>query len=375
MKTNFLLLLITFLTFPLLAQNVGINNDNTDPDASALLDVKSTNKGVLIPRISLTMTSSAAPVTAPATALLVYNTASVNDVTPGFYSWTGSAWKALGSDNLGNHTATTNIQLAGNRLTNNGTAGISIDNAGNVGIGNPTPSTTLDVNGIIKSGQNGTDGELQIYSEQGATDFTYTIRPNAAATQNNTFTLPVDDGAPGQVLTTDGAGNFSWTTPSGGGSGVVHALEAIATIGQTINIGVSITDGTGTIRFDNELVNNPAIGTWSANDSVYTVVQAGLFLIDAHVRSTQTLTSSSAIAPYIEIRNSANVRTHKIYGTGVTQVNTFHTDSRGRGEVQGIVRLNVGDTLRIRCNNTSNAVNAPISLLEQSTRLSIVKLL
>jgi|GEM_PF-1303896 len=53
-------------------------------------------------------------------------------------------------DNLGNHTATMDIKLSGNKLTNNGTGGILIDNSGNVGI-NATAgasSSTLNVGGL-----------------------------------------------------------------------------------------------------------------------------------------------------------------------------------------------------------------------------------
>jgi trimeric autotransporter adhesin len=77
----------------LFAQNVGIGI--ASPSASAKLEISSTNSGLLIPRVALTATNVAGPVTAPATSLLVYNTASVSDVTPGYYYWTGTAWSRL----------------------------------------------------------------------------------------------------------------------------------------------------------------------------------------------------------------------------------------------------------------------------------------
>ena len=68
----------------------------TTPDASAKLDVSATNKGFLPPRIALTATNAASPVTSPATGLIVYNTAATgtapNNVVPGYYFWNGSAW-------------------------------------------------------------------------------------------------------------------------------------------------------------------------------------------------------------------------------------------------------------------------------------------
>jgi hypothetical protein len=101
------------------AQNVGIGTPT--PNASAKLEILDANRGVLIPRIALTATNAAAPVTAPATSLLVYNTATAgttpNNVTPGFYYWNGTAWaRLLNTEStdwkVGTTTATTNALTA-----------------------------------------------------------------------------------------------------------------------------------------------------------------------------------------------------------------------------------------------------------------------
>lgn len=68
------------------------------PNASALLHIQSTTKGVLLPQVSLTAANNPAPITpAPATGLLVYNTATsgtgANAVTPGHYYWDGTRWQ------------------------------------------------------------------------------------------------------------------------------------------------------------------------------------------------------------------------------------------------------------------------------------------
>ncbi|MBK7096565.1 MAG: hypothetical protein IPH57_16450 [Saprospiraceae bacterium] len=88
MKTSmfiFVIVTVTYFTFFASSQgNVGINNDNSAPDASAMLDVKSTTKGILIPRMT---TTERIAVVSPATGLLVY------DVTTGsFWYYTSSAW-------------------------------------------------------------------------------------------------------------------------------------------------------------------------------------------------------------------------------------------------------------------------------------------
>ena len=56
---------------------------------------------------------------------------------------------------------------------------------------------------------------INIYSENGPnTDFSIEF-----ATEAGSYTFPRTDGTANQVLSTDGAGQLSWTTPSGGGSG------------------------------------------------------------------------------------------------------------------------------------------------------------
>src|SRR5207253_1928575 len=71
-------------------------------NASALLDVSNTggsNLGVLLPQVALTATNAAAPVSSPATGLVVYNTATTTNspynVSPGYYYWDGAKWRIL----------------------------------------------------------------------------------------------------------------------------------------------------------------------------------------------------------------------------------------------------------------------------------------
>ena len=74
---------------------VGIGT--TSPNSSTILEVVATDKGVLLPRVTLTGTTDTSTIGSPANSLLIYNTASVSDVTPGFYHWnsTLSRWVRL----------------------------------------------------------------------------------------------------------------------------------------------------------------------------------------------------------------------------------------------------------------------------------------
>jgi hypothetical protein len=105
------ILLICGLYFTSHGQNVGINATGATPDASAILDVSAADKGLLIPRVALTSTDVATPITSPTTSLLVYNTATAgtapNNVTPGYYFWNGTAWTTFGSGSAWSLTGNT----------------------------------------------------------------------------------------------------------------------------------------------------------------------------------------------------------------------------------------------------------------------------
>lgn len=67
------------------SQNVGVNATGATPDASAILDISSSDKGFLAPRMTQTQRNA---ITTPATGLLIFQT----DNTPGFYYYDGSGW-------------------------------------------------------------------------------------------------------------------------------------------------------------------------------------------------------------------------------------------------------------------------------------------
>ena len=71
MKKQSLLLIIVLLLSLTSFPQVSINNDGADPDNSAILDVKSTAKGMLIPRMTATQIGA---IVNPANGLQVYNT-------------------------------------------------------------------------------------------------------------------------------------------------------------------------------------------------------------------------------------------------------------------------------------------------------------
>jgi hypothetical protein len=112
-KISILLLTTVLIVLRTSAQNIfpatgaaGIGT--TTPDASSLLEIKSTSKGLLVSRMTKVQRDAIA---SPATGLLIFQTNS----TPGFYYYNGTAWTAVtvngANKTLSNLTASTAVNV------------------------------------------------------------------------------------------------------------------------------------------------------------------------------------------------------------------------------------------------------------------------
>ncbi|MFH1120704.1 MAG: tail fiber domain-containing protein [Bacteroidota bacterium] len=164
---------------------VAINSDNSNPDPSAMLDIKSTSKGLLLPRITLAQRNAIA---SPANGLMIYQT----NNSPGFYYnsgtsatpvWiivgTGSGWGLTG--NTGTNPATHFIGTTDNQplrlRVNNAWAGEIHPTSGNIFLG-------LGAGQINTGGQGNTAiGEHSLFSN---TDGTFNTAFGYEALYSNT---------------------------------------------------------------------------------------------------------------------------------------------------------------------------------------------
>jgi hypothetical protein len=151
-KLSFLLCALCTWCLHTTGQNVGIGTNT--PNNSAQLDIVSTTKGLLMPRMTAAQRTAIAT---PATGLTVYQT----DGTAGFYFYNGAAWSQLGAGGGGSNPWT----ISGNSIYNNNTA--------NVGIGTTAPSEKLHVKGDARvdapTNTVGIDFNLYAGDNQGAT--------------------------------------------------------------------------------------------------------------------------------------------------------------------------------------------------------------
>ncbi len=147
MKKNLLyscLVLCSLIPFVTQAQNVGINSDGTLPASSAMLDVKSTSKGLLIPRMN---TAQRTAIVSPANGLMVFDT-----TTNTFWFYKSNVWTQINSGITlpydGTHSANDGIFKVTN--TNHGASSYAI--AGNASGYGTAIAGTADSSGAGVSG-------------------------------------------------------------------------------------------------------------------------------------------------------------------------------------------------------------------------------
>lgn len=148
------------------------------------------------------------------------------------------------------------ITVTNGTLTDNGSGVVTITTGGGGGGGTPGGSDTqvqfndggafggdsgftfTKASDLLTIGADGTDGSLKIYSEQGGTDYSVTLNPNASMTQNVTYALPADDGSSDQFLKTDGSGNLTWATPASTSGGWTDDGTVVRLTTSTDDVGI-----------------------------------------------------------------------------------------------------------------------------------------
>ena len=194
---------------------VAIAASTSTADVSAMLDIQSTTKGALVPRMT---NSQRAAITTPANGLLVFCT----DAPSGFYYNSGTSvspvWVLLSAGALSG-TGTTNFAA---KWTGSNSLGNSIifDNGTNVGIGTSgTPGALLSVGGST--------GNFQVNS-------TGAIGSATGITSSGTITFSGLGATAGVVLNSSSGVLSSSAGPLGvanGGTGATSAAAALTSLG------------------------------------------------------------------------------------------------------------------------------------------------
>lgn len=230
------------------SQNVSINETGNAADPSAILDISSNTKGVLIPRLTTVQRLAITPLTAAQKGLLVYD----SDLSE-FWYWDGTQWMPIMG--LTGGTGPTGPSGADGIAGPTGPSGIDgiTGPTGANGIDGPTGPTGLTgADGAIGAtgatgaaginGATGATGPTGLAGANGATGATGSAGVNGATGATGPTGLAGANGATGA---TGSAGVNGATGPTGanGANGATGATGAAGTNGATGPTGAAGTNG------------------------------------------------------------------------------------------------------------------------------------
>lgn len=215
------------------AQSVSINNSGNPPNASAMLDVSATTKGMLIPRMT---SAERIAISSPAEGLLVYQTG--GDANEGYWYYDGGAWLKFLQGIVPVSNGGTGASSITGMLKGNGTSAIT----GITGTANGA-AYWVDAN-TIGSTAVGTAGQVLISNGAGSPpswSSTPTISVGGVPTttvnnsSNNPFVCPagvtkvwveVWGGGGGSAGGNHGCGSYN--SSGGGGGGYAKSLVTVS---------------------------------------------------------------------------------------------------------------------------------------------------
>ena len=278
-KINILVIAILFAT-NIFAQNVGINEDGSNPDESAILDVKSTTKGVLVPRMTVTQRIA---ISSPAEGLMVYQT----DDVKGFYYYDGSTWELIGQK-FGNPVGTV-ISYMGTTIPDgwllcdgsqiNRTTYAGLFTAIGTSVGSGDGSTTFhlpDLRGRFLRGVDGTAGNDPDNATRTAMNAGGNVGNLVGSVQDNSTVMPINS------FTTNGAGSHTHDAGSLGGStnttGNHYHLQGNEVNTAGVRYGTSAAANAGTVGATHERTN--AANTSTTGNHAHTLTITGITASD-----------------------------------------------------------------------------------------------
>ena len=306
MKKNILLFLILFIfATRLFSQSVAINTDGSAANTSSILDIKSINKGLLIPRMTSVQRTAIAT---PAKGLMVFDI-----TTNSFWFHSGSAWAQLsggsngwnltgnaGTNPAANFIGTTDAQPLRFRV-NNLWAGEIHPTSGNVFLG-------------LGAGQSNTTGDGNTANGYHALYSTTTGDQNTAYGFNALYsnTTGIANTATGWALIRNTTGNFN--TANGQGT-----LSQNTTGNDNTAMGVDALNG-NTTASQNTGIGNNALYTQSFSNGGTAWISGNTAVGYAALSANQPTTTSDGInnTAVGNLALAANTNGYDNTGIGVT---------------------------------------------------------
>ncbi len=309
--------------------NVGIGTDK--PDTSAVLDIVSTNKGLLITRLSQSQRDL---IVLPAHSLLIFNSTSNrfewNRGTPQNPDWwpivSDLGWNLAGNAGLtiNNFLGTTDSAAIPFRTNNQ--ERMRISPGGLVGIGTSAPLSQLDVKGdlsITNVGPN--SSSLRFYTP--SANF-YSAFKAGVQSSNINYTLPLNAPAGTQYLRSDSTGAMSWKTllelPSGGGNLystlVWNGTTWISSPGVTINnnvVNIGNKNNPGVLNLNDPDTNYVSLKVENLNDNrVYILPEVGDTAYFVMTKGTQVIGGNKSFTNSVSLLGGTDLRWYEPTANG-----------------------------------------------------------
>jgi hypothetical protein len=311
---NYFLVIFLCIYINFNAQNVGINNSGAVPAASAMLDIVSADKGLLVPRLALATTTDVVTVPSPATSLIVYNTTAAstgtNAVFPGFYYWDGAKWVAFSG------SGSKDWALLGNSGTVAGTNFLgTIDNVdlvfkvNNIQAGRLTSNTNNNSFFGYESGLNNTSTWNSFFGSQAGkanTSGGNNVGVGFGAMRNSTT------GSANTFLGNNAGAN--WVTSIGNTAIGNQALQGLAASTGSCNTAVGFAAGSG---YTGTAPSGSANGLSQLSGSYNTYIGYSSSGV-----SSNTFTNSTAIGAFSQVDGNDVVVLGSISGNNSATANT-----------------------------------------------------
>lgn len=242
-----------------------IGDNPTMIQQSAALEVESTSKGVLIPRLALTSVTDATTITGGNIAsLLVYNTATAAGISPGFYYWNGTAWtRIVSSADIASLVAATETVTT---LVDNGNGTATYTNEDG-------DATTINIAAMVVA--NEVDGVIG--NEILNTTTNMGLTRSGSGTAASPYTVGITPGtATGQVMTWDGTAWVSTALPAAVAEvdGIIgnEVTDAVANGGLT-RMGTGTTADPYKLKINNGTTAGQVL-TWDGTEWLSTALPA-----------------------------------------------------------------------------------------------------
>ncbi|MFO7613016.1 MAG: hypothetical protein R6W71_00070 [Bacteroidales bacterium] len=257
------LLLIILLSggWGVMAQ-VGVHTDF--PHASAAMDIQATDKGLLIPRVTLTNDlTNPGPVSSPALGLMVFNDGPNQSV--GFYYWDGFQWIMVGSGGA----ASDFWSLTGNEGTLVGTNFIGTTDAEDFAIfTNDAERMRVEQDGQVVIGSTAASHAEDLFTVVGNSSQNSAI--NAYSPGTGVYSEGGAYGLMGLVSSSTGYGAFARNADNNGYGMMAVGSNQTPTVLVNRSFGLSGVGNDGILGYGVLTTGNGIIGVGSQGDTAFT---------------------------------------------------------------------------------------------------------